>query len=123
MVKIDGQEVGPSDGFVKADDGKPALELLNGPSMMELGAVLGHGARKYNPDNWKKGGVDAIPRFIGAALRHIFAYKEGQQRDPESGGGHHIAHAMASLMFIIGLESEAGLLALRQGPTREDGDD
>jgi hypothetical protein len=31
--------------------------------------------------------------------RHIWAWKEGEQNDPET-GRHHLAHAMCCLMFL-----------------------
>lgn len=59
-------------------------------------------------DNWRKGGKAVIPRYIGAALRHILAYQTGERLDPESDGNPHLAHALTSLAFALELEAEDG---------------
>ena len=60
--------------------------------------VLTFGAQKYEIDNWKYVG-DSKRRYFDAAQRHLWAWKEGEQEDPES-GMHHLAHAICCLMFL-----------------------
>ncbi len=60
-----------------------------------------HGERKYGRDNYK-GGMESH-RFIAAALRHIFAWQNGEDKDPES-GYHHLGHALASLGMLLECE-------------------
>jgi len=81
----------------KADGGKPTHELIPAHMEQEVAKVLEFGARKYGPDNWRLV-QDAKRRYTGAALRHINAFRRGEVTDPES-GCHHLAHAVASLMF------------------------
>jgi hypothetical protein len=38
-------------------------------------------------------------RMVGAALRHIHAFNDGEDNDPESGLSH-IDHALCCLMFL-----------------------
>ena len=85
---------------LKFDDDKVRMDLLCPIAMEELAKVLTFGAKKYSAWNWAKG--INTSRLIGAALRHIFAYAKGEDRDPET-GLHHIAHAMCCCMFIIGM--------------------
>ncbi len=83
----------------KYDNGKPRYGLLKPDSLEEMVKVLTYGANKYSVDNWKH--VDDLTnRYFDAAQRHIWAYRRGEMRDPES-GLHHLAHAMCSLMFIL----------------------
>jgi hypothetical protein len=82
----------------KYDDNKPPLALLSGIALEELGRVLAHGAEKYEEDNWRKG--FEWRRLISASLRHILAFNDGEDKDPESGLSH-VAHAMCMLMFLL----------------------
>jgi hypothetical protein len=78
--------------------------LLKPYSLEEVVKVLTYGANKYSADNWKH--VDDMEnRYFDAAQRHMWAYRRGELRDPES-GMHHLAHAMCSLMFILETEME-----------------
>ena len=61
--------------------------------------VLGFGARKYAPDNWRTV-PDARGRYFDAALRHLIAWQQGEQIDPES-GLPHLAHAACCVLFLL----------------------
>ena len=87
--------------FVKHDTGKLRYGLIPPIAEMEMVKVLTFGAEKYSPDNWKN--VDDLSRYVDAALRHISAYRLGEQNDQET-GHHHLAHAMCCLSFIVDLE-------------------
>lgn len=86
---------------VKHDQGKPRMELLDAHALEQLALVLTFGAEKYQAHNWRKGLSKG--RLLGAALRHLFAYLRGEDRDAESGLSH-VAHAMCCCMFLLGLE-------------------
>lgn len=81
----------------KFDQGKPALSLIDRGAMEELAAVLTFGAKKYTAHNWRKG--IEYSRLSDAALRHIFAFIDGEDLDVES-GLPHLGHAMCCLMFL-----------------------
>ena len=49
-------------------------------------------------NNWKIV-PDSKRRYFDALQRHLWAWKEGEQIDPES-NKHHLAHAMCCLMFL-----------------------
>ena len=93
---------------VKNDQGKPQYHLLPNDVLQSVGAVLAFGAsaEKYEAHNWRKG--MAWSRMFDAAQRHIWAFWEGEDNDPES-GLPHLAHAVTCLMFLCSYHlSETG---------------
>lgn len=82
----------------KHDQGKPPIGLIPASALLEEAAVMGYGEKKYGRDNWRKG--LQWTRAADAALRHILAWQEGQDFDPET-GLHHLAHARANMAFLI----------------------
>lgn len=86
---------------VKHDQGKPPLHLLSTTALLEVAKVLEFGANKYAAHNWRDGFVWSRP--TAAALRHILAWNDGEDLDPESGQSH-LAHAMCCLMFLLEFE-------------------
>lgn len=88
----------PTAQGTKHDQGKPDLSLVSSELMIALARVREFGAKKYHRDNWKQG--FKFTRSIAAALRHILAFKDKEDLDPES-GLTHIAHAIASLEHLL----------------------
>lgn len=86
----------------KFDVGKPELSLLPKEALEEISKVLSFGASKYGRNNWKKG--IEYTRLLDASLRHLYAYSEKQDNDPESGISH-VAHAACNLLFILWQEA------------------
>jgi hypothetical protein len=82
----------------KYDGGKLEYGLLPPLALEETVRVLTFGAQKYERDNWQKV-PDSKRRYFDAMQRHVWAWKQGEQLDPES-GIHHLAHAMCCLMFL-----------------------
>lgn len=87
---------------MKLDGGKSRLELLPPAAIEAVGCVLGYGAKKYAPGNWKHV-EDGQNRYLAASLRHVFAYLRGEELDSESGESH-LAHAACSLLFVLELK-------------------
>ena len=84
---------------LKFDDEKPDMYLLPPLATLEVGKVLTYGAKKYNPENWRK--LDLLQeRYTSAAMRHILAHMAGEKNDEETGLSH-LAHAMCCLMFKL----------------------
>jgi hypothetical protein len=70
---------------------KPSrLDLLPPEPLDELARVYGMGALKYSDTNYLKGYPWRLS--LGALLRHVEAWNEGEDYDPES-ELHHLAHA------------------------------
>jgi hypothetical protein len=88
----------PDGGGIRNDAGKPRYSLLPPDAMDEIVQVLTFGERKYGARNWERG--MAWGRSLDAALRHVVAFMAGEEDDPES-GIHHLAHAVADLMFVL----------------------
>lgn len=80
----------------KDDSSKPDLSLFSTRWLLGVGQVLTFGKRKYAAHNWRRG--IQISRLMAAALRHILAFNDGQDLDPETGCSH-LDHASCCLMF------------------------
>ena len=66
--------------------------------LMEAGLVKLHGDLKYGRFNWREAGVRGSV-YYDAAVRHLAAWYEGEDIDPDS-GVHHIAHAICGLAVL-----------------------
>ena len=86
---------------VKHDEGKAPLALLSGAALTEIAKVLEFGSRKYSSWNWKGG--FKWSRLSSAALRHLFAWLGGEDKDPETGLSH-LAHLGCCVMFLLDFE-------------------
>lgn len=82
----------------KFDQDKPQVNLIPTVALIEMGKVLAFGAKKYDRGNWAKG--LATSRYYDAATRHLLAWNEGEDKDPESGLSH-LAHAAVNLCFML----------------------
>jgi hypothetical protein len=87
-----------SNKAVKHDEEKAIMALIPSEALFEIGKVYTFGAKKYSAHNWR-GGFNYI-RVASAALRHIYAWLSGEDKDPESGFSH-LAHAVCCLMMLI----------------------
>jgi hypothetical protein len=88
----------PAGTALKFDTDKLPLNLLSTEAMNQTAAVLKFGAIKYAEHNWRKG--FAWSRPLAAAMRHITAFNDGEDIDPESGLSH-LAHAQCCIMFLL----------------------
>ena len=85
----------------KHDSGKPELSLIPTSALIEEAKALSLGKAKYGLHNYK-GGFE-YTRLLDAALRHIHAFKDGENLDQESLASH-LGHARACLAFLIDME-------------------
>jgi hypothetical protein len=60
------------------------------------------GAEKYGPWNWRETGVCAST-YVNAILRHLNAWRDGEDLDPES-GITHLAHIACSANILMDAE-------------------
>jgi hypothetical protein len=75
-------------------EGKAPLEhLLGGEVDAAEARVLAHGAGKYGVRNWRKDPI-LLKTYVGAIRRHLNAWADGQDNDPDSGESH-LAHIRA----------------------------
>ena len=75
----------------------PLHSVPTGP-LFEVGLAFLEGARKYGSHNYREVGVRASV-YYDAVMRHIMAWWEGEDVDPDS-GVPHIIKAMASLFVL-----------------------
>lgn len=91
----------------KHDSGKRRFSLLPIEAVNEVVDVLEFGAQKYAVGNWKHV-PEARQRYYDAALRHIFAWFNGEKLDPET-GKHHLAHGICCLTFLLWMDLKGKL--------------
>lgn len=105
-IKYAGETVGgiikasqtATSGGRKFDGNKIQYGLLPPLALKATAEILTFGAEKYEPDNWKYV-PDSKRRYFDAMQRHLWAWKDGEQNDLET-GKNHLAHAMCCLMFL-----------------------
>lgn len=87
-----------ADQSLKKDAEKVPTHLLPTAPLVEISKVLGFGAKKYARHGWRAG-MD-WSRVYGAILRHLFAWEQGEDLDPET-GLPHLAHAGCEVLFLL----------------------
>jgi hypothetical protein len=103
IVKAAAQKEAKKEPGSKHDFGKPPLDLLPAPSLIAIARVLEFGRGKYGAWNWR-GGM-SWSRPYAAALRHLLAWSDGEDADPETGLSH-LAHAGCCILFLLTLRKE-----------------
>jgi hypothetical protein len=78
---------------------KPQLHLVPSTAVEAAAGAFELGAKKYGAYNWRERTV-STGTYVAAAKRHIDAYFEGQENDPES-GKPHLGHAIACMAILI----------------------
>ena len=68
------------------------------PVLLEAGLVKLHGDLKYGRYNWRDAGVRGSV-YYDACFRHLAAWWEGEDLDPDS-GLHHLSHAITGLAVL-----------------------
>ena len=82
----------------EAGRAKPCISNLPLNVLLEVAEALREGKEKYGRYNWRDNGVDASA-YIDGALRHIFAWWEGEDIDADS-GINHLSKAIAGLLLV-----------------------
>lgn len=77
---------------------KVPMHVIPAPVQAEVGLAMLEGARKYGAFNYRIAGVRASV-YYDAAWRHLMAWWEGEDIDPDSGLSH-LAKAMATLTVV-----------------------
>lgn len=81
----------------RADKGKPELHMIPTEPLIDLARLFMFGAKKYSPNNWKRG-MD-YSRMYNSALRHMFKFWGGENVDPET-GIHHLTAATWNMICL-----------------------
>jgi len=82
---------------------KPQLNLIPASAQILESVVMALGAEKYGPFNWRESAVRASI-YVAAAMRHLLAWADGQNEDPESGVSH-LAHVRACMGIVLDAQS------------------
>lgn len=90
----------PQPAGQKFDSNKIPVHLFDPEFMEGVSRVLGFGAEKYAPNNWR-GGIH-YTRLIGAAYRHLNAINKGEDVDSES-NLPHVYHLGCCVMFLASM--------------------
>ncbi|MGE3333609.1 MAG: dATP/dGTP diphosphohydrolase domain-containing protein [Rhodospirillaceae bacterium] len=77
---------------------KSPLSTVSAAVVMEMGLGMLEGALKYGRHNYRVAGVRSSV-YYDAAMRHLMAWWEGEDIDPES-GLHHVTKALSCLSVI-----------------------
>lgn len=91
-------EKNESNTGTKHDQDKPALAYIPKAALYAEGQAFAYGAKKYDAWNYKNG--IAVTRTLGAAVRHIVQFLDGEDKDAES-GTHHLGCARANLAMAL----------------------
>lgn len=93
------QNTVPNDPKGEVGATKPPLGLIP-PIAMEA-AAWAHklGSEKYGTFNWRATGVCAST-YVSAMMRHLNAWRDGEDLDPESGVSH-LGHVIASANILL----------------------
>ena len=69
---------------------------------MACANVLGWGAKKYSDENYmlQLEDLEYDKKLYAAALRHVFAWRQGKPIDDET-NMHHVAHAAVDLLMLL----------------------
>lgn len=96
-------------------DTKPPLHLVPAALTHAVSVGLSEGRDKYGAWNWRSTKVEAMT-YVGAILRHLAAYVDGEDADPDSAiGKSHLAGAAASLAILLDAQ-EGGFLVDNRPP-------
>ena len=82
----------------KHDTGKVDISLVPLVATEAEARALMFGEKKYGRYNYTQGFETS--RLVAACLRHVLAYQDGEDTDPESGLSH-IGHAKACLSMLL----------------------
>lgn len=98
-TEADDTTVVNTSGFIKYDNGKPMVSLVEPQFTLGVGKVLTFGAEKYERENWKLLSEDERYRIKDATYRHLLKYLDGEKLDEETGLSH-LYHLTANAMFL-----------------------
>lgn len=83
-------------------DDKLRWDLLPIEPIEEVVKVLTEGAKKYAPNNWQLV-ENATERYYAALLRHLTAWRKGEEYDNGVGGigTKHLAQVICNAVFLM----------------------
>lgn len=106
-LRLNSSPIPPPSPGRKDDADKPRYDLIPPEALDLIARVMTHGAQKYGVDNWQLV-PDFRRRYFSAAMRHLWAYWNGEELDSgaEGSGLPHLAHAACCVMFLLSEKEE-----------------
>lgn len=92
------QDIAASPVAVRFDTDKDLWSLLPWLALREVAYIFTLGAKKYSDRNWEKG--FNYSRVFNSLMRHLTAWWNGEDNDPESSRSH-LAHAACNVLFLL----------------------
>ena len=92
---------------------KCPMHLLPPVALQATAWAHGQGATRYGPYNWRSKPIGAS-QYVGAILRHLTAWFEGEDNNPDS-GINHLAHIGATVNILMDAGSHGSLIDDRPG--------
>lgn len=87
---------------------KPPLSLIPPSAIVEEAMAFKEGAAKYGRYNWRSNKVQ-LSIYVDAALRHLMAFFDGEDIDPDSGLPHE-AKVKACMSILIDARNTGNLI-------------
>lgn len=108
-IKYEDEEpvLGGVDPKGAAGSKKAPMWLLPPLALEQTAWVQGLGAKKYGPWNWRRSRVKAST-YISAIMRHLQAWAQGEDLDPESAMSH-LAHIAAGCNILMDAQATGTL--------------
>jgi hypothetical protein len=78
--------------------GKIPLHLVPPDAIKAMAKVLDFGATRYSERNWEKGANYSVP--YASLMRHLLAFWEGEDNDPES-NLPHLYHVLMNAAMLV----------------------
>lgn len=79
---------------------KVDLSLVPSAGIIGMARCMMNGAKKYGPYNWREEGKPVqTMTYLSAAMRHLLAYIDGEDKAQDS-GENHLDHIMAGLAVL-----------------------
>ena len=94
-----------STGSLRFNKGKPPVHLVPPSAITAMAKVLGYGAEKYAERNWELGANYSVP--YSSMMRHLLAWWDGEENDPES-GLPHTYHILMNAAMLVEYEQTLG---------------
>ena len=80
------------------NSGKLPMHLVPPDAIKAMAEVLEVGMDKFAIRNWEQGAYYSVP--YASLMRHLLAFWEGEDKDPES-GKLHLAHILTNAAFLL----------------------
>lgn len=80
---------------------KVPLHLIPPSALIEEAMCMSDGAKKYGPYNWREEDKPVtVTVYVAAAMRHLLAFMDGEDLDPDSGHSH-LGHLRAGIGVVM----------------------